>query len=314
MPRALITGAAGFAGRHLRAWLNRRGWEVIGSDYRPDAGDLHADMRDAQEVEQMVAQAADITHVFHLAAKTFVPDAHKDPADTYQANVLGTVYLAQALRRHAPEARMIYVSSGDAYGPPLHTPVSEDHPLRPTHPYAISKATADHHCAWLGAHGMDVVRVRPFNHSGPGQPDVFVLSSFARQCAAIALGLHEPVIRVGNLDSLRDFSHVDDVVEAYELVALRGKTGDVYNICSGRAVRIREALDLLVTMTGVSVEIRPDPERQRPGEASPVPASNARLCEATGWTPRHSLEALLRDLFEHWRKTLAAEQHRNAGT
>lgn len=314
MRRALITGAAGFAGRHLRAWLTRRGWEVVGSDYRPDAGDVCADMRDAAEVERMVAGAGAITHVFHLAAKTFVPDAHKNPADTYQANVLGTVYLAEALRRHAPEARLVYVSSGDAYGPPLRTPVEEDHPLRPTHPYAISKATADHHCAWLGTHGMDVVRVRPFNHSGPGQPEVFVLSSFARQCAAIALGLHAPVIRVGNLDSLRDFSHVDDVVEAYELVALRGVRGSVYNICSGRAVRIGEALDALVALTGVSVEIRPDPERQRPGEASPVPASNARLRAATGWTPRHSLEGLLRDLFEHWRGVLGREKHEGAGS
>ena len=149
--------------------------------------------------------------------------------------------------------------------------------------------------------GYDIVRLRPVNHSGPGQSDLFVLSSFARQLARAEAGAAEPVLRVGSLEARRDFLHVDDVVRAYELAARKGGSGEVYNIASGRAVLIRDALDTLLRMARVKVAVEPAPDRLRPVEVLEVAGSSERLTAATGWTPQHPLEDLLADILSFWR-------------
>lgn len=303
--RALITGAAGFVGIRLAARLRQQGWDVVCSGYPATEGMLPCDISDPASVRQLVQDAGELTHVFHLAAIAFVPEADQDPARAITINLNGTIHLCQALRQSAKPPRLIYIGSADAYGPPQFLPTTEDHPLIPYNTYAISKAAADHYCAALSrAKALDCIRMRPFNHTGPGQPDQYVLSSFARQIAAIEAGQHEPILRVGNLEAARDFSHVDDVLRGYELAALHGVPGEAYNICSGKRLPIQEALDRLLAMSAVSIDVQQDPARLRPSDVPEVRGSHEKLTAATGWRPEIGVDTLLRDLLDYWRTEL----------
>lgn len=305
--RALITGAAGFVGRRLATHLRAQGWEVVCTGYPAPEEGLSCDFRDRDSVDSMVARAGEVTHVFHLAAITFVPQAEEDPALAMAVNLTGTIHLCEALRRIPNPPRLLFVGSSDAYGPPQSLPVTEEHPLNPGNAYAISKAAADHYCRRIGRPGvLDCIRLRPFNHTGPGQSDVFVLSSFARQIAAVEAGRQEPILRVGNLDAARDFLHVNDVLRAYELSALHAPPREAYNICSGHSVRIQEALDALLAMSGAAIEVQEDPARMRPSDVPEVRGSHDKLTAATGWRPEIPLETTLRDLLHYWRGELGA--------
>jgi GDP-4-dehydro-6-deoxy-D-mannose reductase len=298
--RALVTGAAGFVGGYLKAHLEASGWTVVTSDY--GQGDIPCDFAEADDIVRLVEAAGEVSHVFHLAARTFVPDAMRDPCPTFDVNLEGTIHLEQAIRTHRPEARLIFISSGEVYGPPRQLPVDEDHPLNPGNPYAISKTAADQYCAFAAkAWKSDLIRVRPFNHSGAGQADNFVLSSFARQVAEAEAGKAEPVLKVGNLAAARDFSHVKDVVRAYEAIAREGEGGTAYNVCSGTATVIQEALDFLVDQSAVKVSVETDPDRMRPVDVPEVRGSHQRLTDQTGWQPDLGLEDVLMDLLYYWR-------------
>ncbi|HPO12619.1 MAG TPA: GDP-mannose 4,6-dehydratase [Candidatus Hydrogenedentes bacterium] len=301
--RALITGGAGFAGRVLHDYLTRQGWETVRCDCMASPGVLSCDITDANQVDAVFQQAGGITHVFHLAAIAFVPTANRDPAAAMNVNLIGAIRIAEAMRQHAPAARLLSIASAEVYGRPISLPITETHPLNPVNPYAISKAAADFYCAYLHeGHKVDVVRVRPFNHAGPGQSDQFVLSSFARQIAEIEAGQRTPVVKVGNLRAARDFLHVNDVVRAYELIALRGHSGEAYNICSGAARTIQDALNLLIQMSPKSIVVEEDPERFRPVDVPEVTGSHAKLTEHTGWTPQIPFEEILSDILNAWRK------------
>jgi GDP-4-dehydro-6-deoxy-D-mannose reductase len=216
---ALVTGASGFAGWHLSAWLRSQGWtvrEAVNPGVAPGEAAYPCDIANEEQVRRLISWADQVTHVFHLAAVTFVPASCRNPLRTIEINLNGTVYLIAAMSELLPHARLVYVSSAAVYGVPESLPVTETHRLAPKEPYAISKAAADAYCEYLHqSAGADIVRMRPFNHSGPRQPDSFVLSSFAHQIARIEAGLEAPVLRVGNLDAARDFLHVADVVKAY---------------------------------------------------------------------------------------------------
>lgn len=307
--RALITGAAGFVGRRLATRLRENGWDLVLSGLPAAPGMLPCDMRDGSSVARLVRDAGEVTHVFHLAAIAFVPEAENDPIRTMEVNLNGTIHLCEALRECPSPPRLLFVGSADAYGPPQTVPVTEDHPLNPANAYAISKAAADHYCARLvRANAFECVRLRPFNHTGPGQSEHYVLSSFARQIAAIEAGLHAPVVHVGNLEAARDFLHVDDVLRAYELAALHAPPGEAYNICSGRSVRIQEALDRLLAMSAAPIEVRQDLARMRPSDVPEVRGSHDKLTEATGWRPEIEFDTLLRDLLDFWRAELGVQR------
>ena len=303
--RALVTGAAGFVGTVLTRFLRERGWAVVCTDQ--GAPERQSDwfacsIGDADQVDEMVAWAGPVTHVFHLAALTFAPEASRDPSRAFGTNLQGTVYLAKAVACHAAAARLVYVSTSEVYGPPQFLPITEAHPLEPGNPYAISKAAADQYCAYLSHTGMDVVRVRPFNHSGPGQTDRFVLSSFARQIARIEAGKRPAVLNVGNIETSRDFTHVNDVVRAYEQLAMSGRSGEAYNVCSGRPVLIRDALDGLLALSTSKIRIEPDPERLRIVDIQSSWGSYEKLAADTAWRPEVSFQELLADLLGYWRK------------
>lgn len=301
--RALITGATGFVGRLLGAHLQTAGWEIIRWGYPPEPDAIACDLTQADQVENALKQSGPLTHVFHLAALTFVPDAIRDPGAAMRVNYQGTVTLAESIRKQLPEARFLYVSSAEVYGPPKESPLTEEHPLFPANPYAISKAAADLYGAFLyKSRALDVLRLRPFNHSGPGQSNQFVLSSFARQIADIESGRREPVLRVGNLASARDFLHVNDVLRAYEMAARLGQSGEAYNVCSGQAYRIEDALNTLLSLSEKAITVVQDPERFRPVDVPEFRGSHQKLTAHTGWMPQCSFEELLHDLLTFWRQ------------
>ncbi len=302
--RVLVTGANGFVGGYLCPHLAGNGYEVLcgvsGAPTQAPAA-REFDLSDATSVDGLVQWADQPQVVVHLAAIAYIPEAAKSPASVMDVNLLGTIRVLEAVRRHAPGARVLFVGSGDAYGQPERLPMTEDQPLRPVNPYAISKAAADHYCAYAAAAGLDVVRARPFNHGGAGQSDGVVLSSFARQIAEMEAGTRPPVLHVGTLETIRDFTHVADVVRAYRLLIERGKKGDAYNICSGKSYRIQELLDGLLGLTKVRVEVRLDRERLRPVDVPEVRASHGKLSAETGWEPEIPVQTLLADLLNHWR-------------
>jgi GDP-4-dehydro-6-deoxy-D-mannose reductase len=303
--RALVTGANGFVGRYLRERLTARGWDLRCGIYgEPVTSDeeFHCDIAAASEVRQMVEWAGPVSHVFHLAALTFVPISIEKPETTMTANLVGTIHLIEAMRGLCPEARLVYIGSAGAYGQPTALPVTEDHPFRPLNPYDISKAAADQYCEFASQAGwIEILRMRPFNHSGAGQSNLFVLPAFALQIARIEAGELPPVIKVGNLDTARDFLHVRDVVGAYEFAADKGVAGEAYNVCSGTSTRIGDALDILLKLARVPITVEVDPELLRPTDAPNVVGSNAKLAEHTGWQPELPFETILSDLLDEAR-------------
>jgi GDP-4-dehydro-6-deoxy-D-mannose reductase len=297
--RVLVTGAEGFVGGRLIPRLVAAGHTPIGVDRDVDVAD-----RDA--VDGAVVAAAPEA-VVHLAAISFVPDSVREPAATFRVNFLGVRHLLEAVAQHAPRARVLVVGTGNVYGvatPPAR-PFDERSPLRPGSPYAVAKAAADLLARSHAARGLDVVRVRPFNHTGRGRPESFVESSLARQIVEIALGRRAPRLAVGNLDAIRDFLDVEDVVTAYVRLLDRSVPAGLYNVASGVGRSVREILGLLLEIAGLApskIEIAVEPARWRATDHAVGDAS--RLRAATGWVPRVELRDTLRALLEGWRAEL----------
>jgi GDP-4-dehydro-6-deoxy-D-mannose reductase len=296
--RVWITGARGFVGSWLAPRLEREGAAVV-------AVDREVDVTDAAGVERALAAAAPDA-VVHLAALSSVASSLEQTEATARVNFLGTRAVLEAAARRAPRARVLLVSSGEVYGPCADAahPHHESAPLRPESPYARTKAAGDLLGGVFADRGLEVVRARPFNHTGPGQSDAFVASSFARQLAEIEAGTRPPVLCVGNLDAVRDFSDVSDVVDAYVRLLDPRVPARVYNIASGVPVPIRTLLELLMRAARVKPEVRVDPARWRPARASV--GSAARLGRVTGWAPRIPLADTLGRLLDAWRAQVGA--------
>ena len=302
-PRVLVTGAAGFVGRHLVRELASAGHEVLTTDaLPPDApaaaglpGYAQADLRDAAAVRSLL-RAARPDGVIHLAAVSFVPDGARDPALALTVNVGGTLALAEGILAEVPAARLLFVSTAQVYGTTRSdVPLREDAPLLPVSLYAVTKVAGESLLRGLcAARGLDAVIARPGNHTGPGPSPKFVSVAFARQVLAAARGeLRE--LRVGNLDSVRSFADVRDVVRAYRLLLERGRTGRAYNVAAGADVRIGELLDRLRALAGTDAPAVADPALYRPADACQS-LDASRLREETGWAPRLSLDDTLRDI------------------
>lgn len=268
------------------------------------------DLKDAEAVQAALAEARPDA-IYHLAAQAAVPRSFEDPWETLENNIRSQLHLILGLLALDLRPRMLVVSSAEVYGivPAEQMPITEDMPLAPTNPYSVSKVTQD----LLGlqyflSHRLPVIRVRPFNHIGPGQGTAFAAAAFAVQIARIEQGVQPPVIEVGNLSAERDFTDVRDVVQAYRLALTRGEPGEVYNVCSGRAVSIQHMLDVLLSFSRVDVQVRVDPQRLRVVDRPLVVGSAARLKAATGWEPVVPLEESLLAVLEDARARVAAEQ------
>lgn len=310
--RWLVTGANGFVGGHLVASLAAEGERVFGL-VRPGTpregafSPLDADLLDAAAVERAVIAAAP-DRVVHLAAQSSAKDSWADAEGTLRVNVLGLLNLLEAVRRAGLAPRTLVVGSSEEYGAVSgDAPIGEDTPLRPSSPYAVSKVAQgylalQHHVAYR----LPVVRTRTFNHTGPGRGAGFAESSFARQIAEIEAGRREPVIRVGNLEAVRDMGDVRDVVRAYRLLLERGEAGEVYNVCTGQGVRIGDVLARLLASSSARVEVRSDPSLLRPVDVPVLVGDASRLERATGWRPEIPLERTLGDLLADWRRRVAA--------
>jgi GDP-4-dehydro-6-deoxy-D-mannose reductase len=310
--RVLITGAGGFAGTHLAALCRTEGVTVVGTGRGPaPPGDtvdgwVSADLRDAGAAARAVREAGP-ERVFHLAAQAHVGLSWRDARGTIDGNVGGTVNLLDGVAAEAPEARVLVVGSGEQYGPvPAHQlPVTEDQPFRPQNPYAVSKCAGDLAAGFYAdAHGLDIVRVRSFNHSGPGEGDRSVLSDFARQIAQ-GEGAGQTPIRVRTADTrpIRDFTDVRDVARAYWLALDRAPAG-AYNVCSGSGISVADILAALARLTDIPVEAVTDEALLRKTEVMEIRGSRDRLTGATGWRPEVPIEHTLRDTLAFWREAL----------
>ena len=292
--RVLVTGANGFVGRHLCAHLRDAGDAVIEAR-GPDAEGASIDLTSAASVREAV-EAARPEAVIHLAGFSSVAKSHQDPGGAFAVNALGAVHLLTALRDTAPRARLLLIGSAEMYGAiPAGVRATEDFPLRPLSPYAASKVAAE--VAGLQFHRsakMEVIAVRPFNHIGSGQAPHFVVPSFARQIAEIRSGRAPAVLRAGDLTPVRDFSHVDDVVEAYALLVRRGVPGESYNVCSGEGRTIRSLLDEMLEIAGVEAHVEVDPAKLRPAEIPSLVGDPAKL-RRLGWSPSRTVGDALRE-------------------
>ena len=310
--RNLITGITGFAGRHLANALLARQEKVYGVTRRPlPAGEtplegvslLVADLEKPDAWPELLTQVRP-THIYHLAGYAHAGRSLRESQAAWQGNLTLTLYLLDAMQRWTPEARLVWVGSGLVYGQPLqpHRPVDEQTALRPETPYAASKAAADlaAFAAWK-AHGLAVVRARPFNHTGPGQSPEFAIPNFARQLVAIERGLCPPVLQVGDLQTYRDMSDVRDVVQAYVALMDRGQPGEAYNIASGVSRSMQSLLDEMIALTGLRVEVRSRADLLRPSEHSILQVDLRKIHSEIGWKPRFTLTQTLSDTLQAWR-------------
>lgn len=328
MSRIFITGATGFAGRHLITHLEAearrkksgRPLEITGTCYpeRPeDCPDVRAasprvnliplDLRDAGAVSAAVA-AARPERIFHLAAISQVKASWDKRRETIETNILGTFNLFEAARLHAPAARILFASSSDVYGKqsPDRMPLREQSRTGAASPYGFTKLSGEALAGfYVGSEKLSIVIARPFTHTGPGQSPDFVCSDWARQIAAIeASGGKAGGLKVGNLSVRRDYSDARDVVRAYALLAEKGKSGEAYNICSGKSPSLKVILRILLKKSAADISVEIDPKRIRKADIPLLVGSHAKITRETGWRPRIGLETTLTDLLEEWRAKL----------
>lgn len=313
--RVLITGITGFVGSHLAEFLlDQGGIEVVGTQRWRSKTDnvdhlkgriqlLDCDIRDATSVRQMLS-TLEPDRIFHLAAQSFVPMSWSAPSETLSTNTIGQINLLEAIRELKLQTRVQVAGSSEEYGlvHPHELPLVETSPLRPLSPYAVSKVAQD----LLGyqyarSYKMFIVRTRAFNHTGPRRGEVFCTSNFAKQIAGIEAGLQEPVISVGDLSSRRDFTDVRDIIQGYWLALEKGEPGEVYNLCSGRDVSIRDVLDILLGCSSVKVRVQVDPQRLRPSDVRMLQGDCSKFTKRTGWKAVIPLEKTLEDLLNYWR-------------
>jgi GDP-4-dehydro-6-deoxy-D-mannose reductase len=301
--KVLITGASGFVGGHLTAHLEAAGDEVVGIDRIPHG----IDITDAAQIREVIAEVKPRA-IYHLAGWADVGGSWKAPVEAFRVNAEGTLNVLSAAAEVGVE-RVLAVSSADVYGKvePSELPLTEDSPLRPASPYAVSKVAADYLGlqAWLG-NGLPVMRVRAFNHLGPGQTDKFVAPAIASRIARAELGDGSDVLPIGDLSARRDFTDVRDVVRAYRMIMELGEPGQVYNVCSGKDLAVQDLADQMLAQARIPLRFETDPELLRPVEVPVLRGSYERLHDATGWEPEIPISQTLTDLLEDWRTRVAA--------
>jgi GDP-4-dehydro-6-deoxy-D-mannose reductase len=310
--RVFITGATGFAGRHLINALPSPEFAVYGSSFplppHPSEKNIFfLDLRSERDVFEVI-RVVQPQWIFHLAAVSNVSHSWERRRETMETNVMGTFYLFEAAKKFVPDVRILYVSSSDVYGfipkgeNPVEKAFSEEDPFHLVNPYALSKVAGE----LLGGfyseiENLDVVIARPFPHTGPGQSPDFVCSDWARQVIQIERGAQEPVMRVGNLDIKRDFTDVRDTLRAYILLMQKGRRGEVYNICRGEGVSLRKILEMLLASSSKSVMVEQDPAKMRKADIPFLVGDNRKIKKETSWKPQIQLEETLLELLDYWR-------------
>jgi len=310
MKKALIIGAAGFVGSYLAEELScSGGMEVHATKLAHEKLDeqfAKVHDLDIMEKEDIVSLLFEVRpdYIFHLAAQSSVGVAWQNPGLTVDINIKGSLNVLDAVRELFYKPRILLIGSGEEYGyiKPGETPIKEDNRLRPGNIYAATKVCQN----MIGniyskAYDMQIMSVRAFNHIGPGQASIFVVSDFCRQVAEIEKGLREPVMMVGNLEAKRDFTDVRDVVKAYTKLVASGEPGETYNVGSGKARAIRDILKLIIAMSQTEIMVEIDQNKIRPVDVPLIEADITKLYKLTGWKPRIPLEQTIRETLDYWR-------------
>jgi len=309
---ALVTGAEGFIGSHLVAFLQERGWRVVGTyrlhgftgaKSRTKPSLAQCDLRNGQRVEQVFREVQP-THVFHLAAQSLPTVSWADPVETFESNIMGSLYVLEAARRMSRPPVVVSACSSAEYGHvhPSKIPVTEDHPLRPLHPYGISKTCLDLLAReYFLDYRLPTVNIRLFNTTGPGKTND-APSDFVRQIVRIKQGLQLPVIEVGNLKPHRAFMDVKDAVRGFYMAALKGKRGETYNLCAARTHPIEQMLHTAIRLSGVKVEVRPVARLMRPSDEKIIFGSTKKMQRDTGWKPQFGLAETLQSMLDYWER------------
>jgi GDP-4-dehydro-6-deoxy-D-mannose reductase len=302
--RALITGITGFVGRYLQTYLLEQGIEVYGTSRKPqgDKSIYQINLYNEKDIFNMLHEVRP-THIFHLAGESNVKNSWLHVNEYFEANTITTIHLFEAVKKLREKVRIITIGSSEEYGA-VNTVenITEETPINPVNPYGVSKAAISMLSKqYFQAFGLDVIHLRPFNHIGPGQRLGFVTSDFAYQIAKINKSIeNEPVIKVGNLDAIRDFTDVRDIVKAYYLIALKGKSGEIYNICSGKGIKIMDILNILLSYSKIEIKKVIDHQKMRPIDVPSFIGSNVKVFQDTGWKPKISINRSLLDIYKYW--------------
>ena len=311
---ALVTGSEGFIGSHLITFLQAKGWAVIGG-YHLHGSNSFPKLRRLQFVQCNVQNAQRImrllneyqpTHVFHLAAQSLPTVSWVDPVETFESNIMGSLHLFEAIRAMKRPPVVVSACSSAEYGPvpPSAVPVTEEQPLRPAHPYGISKVCLDLLARqYFLDYEIPTVNVRLFNTTGPGKIND-APSDFVRQLIRIKKGLQPPITEVGNLNPRRAFLDVNDAVRGFYLSATKGKRGEVYNLCATKTYKVGELLRTAIRLSGVQAEVRPAEHLMRPNDERIIFGSTEKLRKQTGWKPMFSMEQTLSSMLSYWNKRL----------
>lgn len=308
MKKALITGMSGFVGHYLKEALELKGYLVYGTclpgeKYEQLPQYYAMNLLNKEQVVNVLSECQP-DEIYHLAGQSSVALSWSKPALTMDINVNGTINLLEAIKEFCPNTKVLIVGSSDEYGPVKKEdcPVNEEHHLNPVSPYGVSKMTQEKIAQiYAKAYRLNVIMVRPFNHIGAMQAKGFVVSDFASRIAAIEKGEIEAVLKVGNLNSYRDFTDVADVVEAYTLLLDKGISGEIYNVGSGKAVEIQEVLNTLVNMSNKHITVEFDEQLYRPVDVPLVVCDNTKLKQVTGWEPKKDLKNTLLETLNYWR-------------
>lgn len=310
MKKGLVIGAAGFVGKYLINEMVSNGIEAYATKLPHEtledvpATVLDLDIMDQEAIVSLLFEVRP-DYIFHLAAQSSVGLAWKKPGLTVDVNIKGSLNVMDAIRELYYKPRVLMIGSGEEYGhiQPGETPIGETNLLRPGNIYAATKACQNMiGSIYAKAYDMELIMVRAFNHIGPGQTSMFVVSDFCRQVAEIEKGLREPVMRVGNLAARRDFTDVRDVVKAYVGLVQTGEAGETYNVGSGNAQEIRSILDLVISMSEIPIHVEIDPNKLRPVDVPIIEADITKINRLTGWKPEIPLEQTVRETLNYWRE------------
>ena len=313
--KILITGASGFAGSYLARTLSTKKNNQIFGTYLnenskltlsdlPNLNLIQVDLMDIHAVFDSI-KAISPDEVYHLAALTSPKQSFEEPTKVLTNNIEAQVNLLEAVRKLNLSSKILIVSSAEVYGKvnPKDMPIDEKTPLNPTSPYAVSKIAQDYlGLQYFLSYGLKIVRARPFNHIGPGQTETFSVAAFAKKIAEIEKGKSEPVLKVGNLESKRDFTDVEDMVNAYHLLMQHGKEGEVYNLGSGRNFKMSEILDMLLSLSSKKIEVKKEPSLFRPGDNPELVCDATKINALTGWTATIPIEETLKKILDFWRE------------
>jgi GDP-4-dehydro-6-deoxy-D-mannose reductase len=306
--KCLITGVSGFVGQHLTSILLEKGHTVYGFDRSskdiPEVNQKKIDILDQKAVEELILEIKP-DYIFHLAAQSSVKSSWDNPEQTKAVNVQGTKNIFDAIltANISDSCKILVVSSAEIYGVPKEDLIKETDQLNPVNPYGESRLEQEQLIEEYLKKGLNIVITRSFPHTGPLQLPIFVCSSFAQQVALIESGKQEPILDVGNLSAVRDFSDVRDVVKAYCTLLFEDKKG-VFNVCSGKGVSIEDILKMLVEMSGTEIKVQVNPDKFRPNDIPSLVGDNSLIVKETGWKPEIELKNTLTDLLNYWRKNI----------